>query len=117
MPLALGFVTIPSGPESSKIKRLMEIRGGQTTDPHQEQFSEIPKLADVPMHLRYHPATSLEGRSPLDFSGLVQHRQRTDSLMEASVEIGARYPVNPSSTAWESPQFHEAAIQERLALG
>jgi hypothetical protein len=35
----------------------MEITGDQTTDLHQEQFSEIPKLADVPMHLQRHPTT------------------------------------------------------------
>ena len=75
MPLALGFVTIPNGPESSKIKRLTEIRGDRTIDLRQEPFSETPKLADVPMHLRYHPTTSLRGRSLLGFSVLVQDQQ------------------------------------------
>ncbi|MBW4430411.1 MAG: hypothetical protein KME28_01215 [Pelatocladus maniniholoensis HA4357-MV3] len=69
VPVALGFVTIPSGPESSKIRRLMETRGDRTTDLRQAQFSENPRLADVPRHFQCHLATNLEGRSPdLDFS-------------------------------------------------
>jgi hypothetical protein len=79
--VAFGLVTIPSGPESSKIRRIMEIRGDQITDLRQEQFSENPRLADAPRHLQCHVATNLEGRSPLDFSGLVQHQLQSNCLV------------------------------------
>lgn len=46
MPVAFGFVTIPSGPESSKIRRLMETKGDRTTDLLfvNRDFQEIPGL-------------------------------------------------------------------------
>jgi hypothetical protein len=73
-PIALGFATNPNGSESSKTKRLMEIKGDQTIDLHLEQFLENPKPADVQMHLHRHSAKNLRDRSLLDFSELVQHQ-------------------------------------------
>jgi hypothetical protein len=94
----------------------METKGDRKTDLRQEQFSENPRLADAPRHLQYHLATNLEGRSPLDFSELVQHQSQVGQLMEFSAETGARYPVNLPNILWELPQFHEAAIRETLEV-
>lgn len=92
----------------------MGIRDDRIIDLHRDPFSKIATFADVQRHLRCPQAKSLEDRSPLDFSVLVQHRQLMGEAMEVSLETGVGCPVNLPNTRWGLPQFRESALREML---